>query len=151
MTSTATAWATPASTVSTPPSFCFVSLFKHLFSFCKILTYHVGAGLTVDTNTKMTVVAMVDRKRWVCRSFLPPSHPLATSSHLSQSLPPSLSFFCWLLITYPPWITGDGLGRGVVLVMSIWVDYAVNLRWLDSSYPTTDTSKPGVARYLLLH
>jgi len=36
---------------------------------------------------------------------------------------------------------------GVVLVMSVWDDYAANMLWLDSDYPTTkDASTPGVAR-----
>ncbi|KAF2631243.1 glycoside hydrolase family 7 protein [Macroventuria anomochaeta] len=39
------------------------------------------------------------------------------------------------------------LARGHVLVMSLWDDHAVNMLWLDSSYPTTaDPSKPGIAR-----
>ncbi|KAJ4342704.1 Esterase/lipase/thioesterase [Didymella glomerata] len=42
---------------------------------------------------------------------------------------------------------GASLARGHVLVMSLWDDHAVNMLWLDSSYPTTaDPSKPGVAR-----
>ncbi|KZT42342.1 hypothetical protein SISSUDRAFT_1030599 [Sistotremastrum suecicum HHB10207 ss-3] len=42
---------------------------------------------------------------------------------------------------------GGAFGRGVVLVLSIWDDYAVNMLWLDSDYPTTaDPTAPGVAR-----
>lgn len=42
---------------------------------------------------------------------------------------------------------GDAFGRGMVLVMSIWVDYAAQMRWLDAPYPAdADASKPGVAR-----
>ncbi|KAF3052560.1 Esterase/lipase/thioesterase [Didymella keratinophila] len=42
---------------------------------------------------------------------------------------------------------GASLARGHVLVMSLWDDHAVNMLWLDSSYPTTaDPSKPGIAR-----
>ncbi|KZP29331.1 glycoside hydrolase family 7 protein [Athelia psychrophila] len=42
---------------------------------------------------------------------------------------------------------GKSLGRGAVLVLSVWDDYAVNMLWLDSDYPTTaDPSTPGVAR-----
>jgi len=37
--------------------------------------------------------------------------------------------------------------KGVVLVMSVWDDYAANMLWLDSDYPTDgDASTPGVAR-----
>jgi cellulose 1,4-beta-cellobiosidase len=42
---------------------------------------------------------------------------------------------------------GASLARGHVLVMSLWDDHAVNMLWLDSTYPTTaDPSKPGIAR-----
>lgn len=42
---------------------------------------------------------------------------------------------------------GGALGRGMVLVLSVWDDHAVNMLWLDSNYPTTaDASKPGIAR-----
>ncbi|TFY77727.1 hypothetical protein EWM64_g6285 [Hericium alpestre] len=42
---------------------------------------------------------------------------------------------------------GAAFAKGVVLVMSVWDDYAANMLWLDSDYPTTaDASAPGVAR-----
>jgi cellulose 1,4-beta-cellobiosidase len=43
---------------------------------------------------------------------------------------------------------GDAFEKGMVLVMSIWDDYDVNMLWLDSeAYPVdADPSKPGVAR-----
>ena len=42
---------------------------------------------------------------------------------------------------------GGSLERGMVLVMSIWDDHAVHMLWLDSNYPTDEsTSRPGVAR-----
>ncbi|EOA87017.1 glycoside hydrolase family 7 protein [Exserohilum turcica Et28A] len=42
---------------------------------------------------------------------------------------------------------GASLARGHVLVMSLWDDHAVNMLWLDSTYPTdADPSKPGAAR-----
>lgn len=42
---------------------------------------------------------------------------------------------------------GKAFDQGVVLVMSLWDDYAVNMLWLDSDYPTTKAaSTPGVAR-----
>ncbi|KAF5359540.1 hypothetical protein D9756_003282 [Leucocoprinus leucothites] len=42
---------------------------------------------------------------------------------------------------------GDSMARGMVLVLSVWDDHAVNMLWLDSSYPTdADPSKPGIAR-----
>jgi len=42
---------------------------------------------------------------------------------------------------------GDAFGRGMVLVMSIWDDYAAEMRWLDAPYPPTKAATaPGVAR-----
>lgn len=40
---------------------------------------------------------------------------------------------------------GQSMDRGQVLVLSIWDDHAVNMLWLDSTYPTTST-KLGAAR-----
>ncbi|KAF7972776.1 hypothetical protein HWV62_17042 [Athelia sp. TMB] len=42
---------------------------------------------------------------------------------------------------------GESLARGVVLVLSIWDDYAANMLRLDSDYPpTSPATTPGVAR-----
>ncbi|KAF9001244.1 family 7 glycoside hydrolase [Hymenopellis radicata] len=42
---------------------------------------------------------------------------------------------------------GDALQAGMVLVLSLWDDHAVNMLWLDSNYPTDkDASQPGIAR-----
>ena len=42
---------------------------------------------------------------------------------------------------------GVAFEAGMVLVLSLWDDYAVNMLWLDSDYPTTaDPSTPGIAR-----
>ncbi|KAG7441209.1 cellobiohydrolaseI [Guyanagaster necrorhizus] len=42
---------------------------------------------------------------------------------------------------------GDAFEAGMVLVMSIWDDYAVNMLWLDSDYPTDgDPCQPGISR-----
>jgi len=42
---------------------------------------------------------------------------------------------------------GEAMGRGMVLVMSLWDDYAANMLWLDSLDPSTGSaSTPGVAR-----
>jgi cellulose 1,4-beta-cellobiosidase len=40
---------------------------------------------------------------------------------------------------------GKALGRGMVLVMSIWDDTAVHMLWLDSTYPVGSTA-PGAVR-----
>ncbi|KAF2019997.1 glycoside hydrolase family 7 protein [Aaosphaeria arxii CBS 175.79] len=42
---------------------------------------------------------------------------------------------------------GASLAKGHVLVMSLWDDHAVNMLWLDSTYPTDkDPETPGVGR-----
>lgn len=42
---------------------------------------------------------------------------------------------------------GDAFAKGMVLVMSLWDDYAVNMHWLNSPFPTdAPIDKPGVAR-----
>lgn len=42
---------------------------------------------------------------------------------------------------------GAAIGRGMVLALSVWDDHAVNMLWLDSTYPTDKSaSTPGVAR-----
>ncbi|KAG8962772.1 Exoglucanase 1 [Tulasnella sp. 419] len=42
---------------------------------------------------------------------------------------------------------GQAMGDGMVLVMSIWDDYAANMLWLDSNYPLDrDPAQPGTAR-----
>ncbi|KAF5351244.1 hypothetical protein D9756_008443 [Leucocoprinus leucothites] len=39
------------------------------------------------------------------------------------------------------------MARGMVLVLSVWDDHAVNMLWLDSDFPTdADPSKPGISR-----
>nr|CAM98445.1 cellulose 1,4-beta-cellobiosidase [Phialemonium thermophilum] len=40
---------------------------------------------------------------------------------------------------------GKALAEPMVLVLSVWDDHAVNMLWLDSTYPT-DSTKPGAAR-----
>jgi len=42
---------------------------------------------------------------------------------------------------------GESLKRGMVLALSLWVDFDSNLLWLDSDFPlNVDPSKPGVGR-----
>lgn len=44
-------------------------------------------------------------------------------------------------------VMGDAFDAGMVLVMSIWDDHAADMLWLDSNYPTDgDPSTPGIAR-----
>ncbi|MCJ1237051.1 hypothetical protein MMC14_005035 [Varicellaria rhodocarpa] len=42
---------------------------------------------------------------------------------------------------------GAAFTKGMVLVMSIWDDYEVNMLWLDSNYPANQpTTQPGTSR-----
>merc|ERR1712110_492944 len=41
---------------------------------------------------------------------------------------------------------GESLGRGMVLVMSLWDDHAAHMLWLDASYPPSLQGKPGYER-----
>ncbi|KAI0033632.1 cellobiohydrolaseI [Vararia minispora EC-137] len=42
---------------------------------------------------------------------------------------------------------GTAMDAGMVLVMSVWDDHAVNMLWLDSDYPTTaPATQPGISR-----
>ena len=42
---------------------------------------------------------------------------------------------------------GGAIDRGMVLALSVWDDHAVNMLWLDSTFPTdADATKPGIAR-----
>ena len=44
-------------------------------------------------------------------------------------------------------VMGSAFQQGMVLVMSLWDDYAANMLWLDSDYPVgATTTNPGVAR-----
>jgi cellulose 1,4-beta-cellobiosidase len=41
----------------------------------------------------------------------------------------------------------QALGRGIVLVLSIWMDSGSGIQWLDAPYPTTANAlAPGVTR-----
>jgi cellulose 1,4-beta-cellobiosidase len=40
----------------------------------------------------------------------------------------------------------DALTKGMVLVMSVWDDFGVNMLWLDSTYPVDQPDKPGAKR-----
>ena len=41
---------------------------------------------------------------------------------------------------------GEALDRGMVLVISMWDDIAVNMNWLDSYMDNCDKDKPGCTR-----
>ncbi|KAI0261229.1 cellobiohydrolase [Gloeopeniophorella convolvens] len=128
-----------------------------------------GPGLTVDTTKKITVVTqfltndgtstgtLSEIKRFYVQNgvVIPNSESSIAGVDASNSI---TSQFCDEQkaafgdntdFQTKGGLSGMGaaLGRGVVLVLSVWDDYAVNMLWLDSDYPTdSDPSAPGVAR-----
>ncbi|KAH7398272.1 exoglucanase-like protein 1 precursor [Pyrenochaeta sp. MPI-SDFR-AT-0127] len=123
-----------------------------------------GPGATLDTNKKMTVVtqfigsgtSVTDIKRFYVQDgkvFKNSNSAIAgvTGNSITDA-------FCEQQKT----VFGDtssfknlgglkemaaSLARGHVLVMSLWDDHAVNMLWLDSTFPTNaDPEKPGIAR-----
>ncbi|KAF2032752.1 exoglucanase-like protein 1 precursor [Setomelanomma holmii] len=123
-----------------------------------------GPGMTLDTTKKMTVVtqfigsgsSLSEIKRfYVQNGVVYKNSASAVSGVTGNSITDA---FCDAQKT----TFGDtssfktlgglngmasSLARGHVLVMSLWDDHAVNMLWLDSTYPTdADAAKPGVAR-----
>ncbi|KAF1927937.1 glycoside hydrolase family 7 protein [Didymella exigua CBS 183.55] len=137
---------------------------------CDFNSYRMGAksfygpGATLDTKAKMTVVtqfigsgsSLSEIKRFYVQNGKVFKNSESTVSGVTGNS--ITNSFC----TAQKTVFGDNnsfstlgglngmaasLARGHVLVMSLWDDHAVNMLWLDSTYPTTaDPSKPGVAR-----
>nr|ADB23428.1 CBH [Drepanopeziza brunnea f. sp. 'multigermtubi'] len=132
------------------------------------VTDFYGEGKKIDTSAKMTVVTqfitddntdtgtLVDIRRFYVQNGVTFANPNSTVAGVTEnSLTDS---FCEAQKTAfgdnnifkekgGLAAMGESLGRGVVLVMSIWDDHAANMLWLDSSYPPTkDPSAPGVTR-----
>jgi cellulose 1,4-beta-cellobiosidase len=125
-----------------------------------------GAGKTVDTKSKFTVVTqfitndgtatgtLTEIKRfYVQNGVVIPNSQSTISGTSGNSI---TSAYCSAQKT----AFGDtddftkhgglanmgkALAGGMALVMSVWDDHAVNMLWLDSTYPT-DSTKPGAAR-----
>jgi len=128
-----------------------------------------GPGMTVDTTQKLTVVTqfltsdgtatgtLSEIKRFYVQNgvVIPNSNTniagMATFNSITEE-------FCAAqktafddtdtFDTYGGLATmGKAFAQGVVLVLSIWDDYAVDMLWLDSDYPTTDpATNPGINR-----
>jgi cellulose 1,4-beta-cellobiosidase len=132
-------------------------------------TAFYGKGLTVDTSKKMTVVTQFKTEddtdtgalSEIRRFYVQGGEIIQNSKVSVRGMDPFDSItapYCSAQKT----AFGDpndfadlggfsaidkALSEGVVLVMSIWDDYAANLLWLDSNFPTTgNPSTPGVAR-----
>ncbi|KAF9472706.1 cellobiohydrolase I [Pholiota conissans] len=126
-----------------------------------------GAGLTVDTKKKMTVVTQFitsdgtanGHLTEIRRIYLQDGKVIQNSKTNIPGLPTYDSItpqFC----TDQKKVFGDsnsfqskggftgmeaGLRNGMVLALSVWDDHVANMLWLDSTYPTDSTS-PGAAR-----
>ncbi|KAL4891487.1 putative 1,4-beta-D-glucan cellobiohydrolase B [Aspergillus ambiguus] len=127
-----------------------------------------GPGMTVDTNSKITVVTqfitndgtssgtLSEIKRfYVQNGKVIPNSQSTWSGVTGNSI---TSSYC----TAQKSLFGDtdvfsqhggmegmsaALAQGMVLVLSLWDDHNSNMLWLDSNYPTTGSSTtPGVAR-----
>ncbi|KAI5851957.1 cellobiohydrolase 1 [Tricharina praecox] len=130
--------------------------------------YGPGSSNTLNTNTKMTVVTQFVtadgtdtgtlteiRRKWVQNGVVIDNKTVNIPGVTGNSITDS---FCAAQksvfgdtndysIKGGMAAMGESLGRGHVLVMSIWADYAVNMLWLDSNWPLEKpATDPGVAR-----
>ncbi|KAI5782026.1 cellulose 1,4-beta-cellobiosidase precursor [Peziza echinospora] len=143
---------------------------------CDINTYRMGnknfygpgSGFTIDSTKKITVVTqfitsdgtangnLIEiRRKWVQNGIVyeTPTHKITNVSGNSIS-----DTYCAAQKTafgdnndYAKKgglkAMGDSFARGHVLVMSIWADHAVQMRWLDSVWPLdVPATNPGVTR-----
>ncbi|KAJ1708564.1 glycoside hydrolase [Aspergillus flavus] len=131
-------------------------------------TTFYGPGKTIDTNKPITVVTqfitddgtssgtLSEIKRFYVQDGVTHPQPSADISGLSGNT--INSEYCTAENTLFEGSgsfakhgglagMGEAMSTGMVLVMSLWDDYYANMLWLDSNYPTNEsTSKPGVAR-----
>jgi cellulose 1,4-beta-cellobiosidase len=121
-------------------------------------TSFYGAGKTVDTSSKFTVVTqfltgsdgnLSEIKRFYVQNGKVIPNSQSTISGVSGNS--ITSAFCSAQKTAFGDTNvfeqkgglaqmGKALAQGMVLVMSVWDDHAVNMLWLDSTYPTDGTS-----------
>lgn len=131
-------------------------------------TTFYGAGLTVDTTKKFTVVTQFItndgttsgtlseiRRFYVQNGVVIPNSQSTVSGVTGNSLSDT---FCAaqktafgdqnVFATKGGMATmGASLKKGMVLVMSVWDDHTADMLWLDAPYPPTkDASAPGVSR-----
>ncbi|KAI0454790.1 cellulose 1,4-beta-cellobiosidase [Xylaria acuta] len=121
-----------------------------------------GAGLTVDTTKKITVVtqfiqsggALSEIKRFYVQNgkVIPNSESTisgATGNSITQGFcdAQKTAFGDTNVFNQRGGLKqmGDALSKDMVLVMSVWDDHAANMLWLDSTYPVTGTA-PGTKR-----
>jgi cellulose 1,4-beta-cellobiosidase len=128
------------------------------------VTDFYGPGMTVDTTKKMTVVtqfigsgsSLTDIKRFYVQNgkTIPNSEstvPGVTGNSINDAFCKQQKEVFGDTSSYAERGGLNGmaasLAKGHVLVMSLWDDHAVNMLWLDSTFPTDkDAAAPGVAR-----
>lgn len=131
-------------------------------------TNFYGAGLTVDTTKKFTVVTqfITDdgttsgslseiRRFYLQNGVVIPNSQSTISGATGNSISDS-----WCAAQKTAFgdqnvfatkgglkTMGDALKKGMVLVMSVWDDHTANMLWLDAPYPPDkDAASPGVSR-----
>lgn len=130
-------------------------------------TNFYGAGMTVDTTKPFTVVtqfvtddgtssgSLSEIRRYYVQNGVVIPQPSSKISGISGNVIDSTycaaeasTFNATTSFTKHGGLAGMGAGlkNGMVLVMSLWDDYSVGMRWLDSTYPTDAAGTPGAAR-----
>ncbi|CAA7271268.1 unnamed protein product [Cyclocybe aegerita] len=127
-----------------------------------------GPGMTIDTNTKITVITQFLTDTGTASGNLKEiRHIYVQNGHVIQNSKVNIpSMDAYNLIT-EPFCTAmkvafkdrdshsehgglasisQGMKNGMVFVMSIWDDHTAHMLWLDSNYPVdADPNKPGIA------
>ena len=132
-------------------------------------TSFYGPGMTVDTSSPFTVVTqfitsdgtssgtLSEIRRLYVQNGVVIQNAVSSVSGLTgyDSLTPAYCTAELSLFNETTDFSTKGgfsamstaMNTGMVLVLSLWDDYAVDMLWLDSDYPTTaSTSAPGTAR-----
>ncbi|KAJ7714986.1 exoglucanase-like protein 1 precursor [Mycena metata] len=125
-------------------------------------TTFYGPGLTVDTKQKMTVVTqfigspITSIKRFYVQNgkVIPNSNSNiagVTGNSISDSFCAAQKTAFGDTNTFASKggmsVMSEAASAGMVLVLSLWDDYAANMLWLDAPYPPTKAaSSPGVTR-----
>ncbi|KAF9518223.1 glycoside hydrolase family 7 protein [Hydnum rufescens UP504] len=106
-------------------------------------TTFYGRGLAVDTSSKFTVVTQFITVDNTSTGALSEIRRLYVQNGKKAAFGDTNSFESKGGLTG----MGTAFSKGMVLVMSLWDDYAENMLWLDSDYPATKSvTTPGVAR-----
>ncbi|KAF8180138.1 cellobiohydrolase I [Pholiota molesta] len=108
-----------------------------------------GAGMTVDTTKKFTVVTQFLTDTGTATGTLKEIRRIYVQNGVVIQNSNKTAFGDTTSFQDKGALEGisKGMAAGMVLVLSVWDDHAVNMLWLDSDYPTTSSpTAPGVAR-----